>query len=93
MVATRFGRIAVMVCYDLEFPEWVRLPALSGAQLLCAPVNWPAAPRPEGERQGAAGRGWANEKGRGPVSAPRPFAGGEPYSSSAALSSWRFNPV
>ncbi|ARH12235.1 hypothetical protein EIM00_21885 [Pseudomonas aeruginosa] len=56
MVATRFGRIAVMVCYDLEFPEWVRLPALSGAQLLCAPVNWPAAPRPEGERPGAAGR-------------------------------------
>jgi 5-aminopentanamidase len=50
VVATEFGRIAVMICYDLEFPEWVRLPALDGAQLLCAPVNWPAAPRPEGER-------------------------------------------
>ena len=50
VVATRFGRIAVMICYDLEFPEWVRLPALDGAQLLCAPVNWPAAPRPDGER-------------------------------------------
>jgi 5-aminopentanamidase len=49
VVATGFGRIAVMICYDLEFPEWVRLPALDGAQLLCAPVNWPAAPRPEGE--------------------------------------------
>ena len=50
VVATRFGRIGVMICYDLEFPEWVRLPALDGAQLLCAPVNWPAAPHPDGER-------------------------------------------
>jgi 5-aminopentanamidase len=47
---TRFGRIAMMICYDLEFPEWVRLPALDGAQLLCAPTNWPAFPRPAGER-------------------------------------------
>jgi 5-aminopentanamidase len=50
VVATKFGQVAVMICYDLEFPEWVRLPALAGAQLLCAPVNWPAFPRPEGER-------------------------------------------
>jgi 5-aminopentanamidase len=50
VVATQHGRIAVMICYDLEFPEWVRLPALAGAQLLCAPVNWPAYPRPDGER-------------------------------------------
>jgi predicted amidohydrolase len=50
VVATRFGRIGVVICYDLEFPEWVRLPALDGAQLLCAPVNWPAYPRPAGER-------------------------------------------
>jgi predicted amidohydrolase len=50
VVPTMFGRIAVMICYDLEFPEWVRLPALDGAQLLCAPVNWPAFPRPAGER-------------------------------------------
>lgn len=50
LVSTKHGVIAVMVCYDLEFPEWVRLPALDGAQLLCAPVNWPACPRPDGER-------------------------------------------
>jgi 5-aminopentanamidase len=50
VVATRFGRIGVMICYDLEFPEWVRLPALDGAQLLAAPTNWPAFPRPDGER-------------------------------------------
>jgi predicted amidohydrolase len=47
---TRFGRLGVMICYDLEFPEWARLPALDGAQLLCAPVNWPWVPRPAGER-------------------------------------------
>jgi len=50
VLATRAGRVAMMICYDLEFPEWVRLPALAGAQLLCAPVNWPALPRPAGER-------------------------------------------
>jgi predicted amidohydrolase len=50
VIPTRSGQIAVMICYDLEFPEWVRLPALDGAQLLCAPVNWPAFPRPDGER-------------------------------------------
>jgi len=50
VVATPHGRIGVMICYDLEFPEWVRLPGLDGAQLLCAPVNWPAYPRPAGER-------------------------------------------
>ncbi|MBV9096363.1 MAG: alpha/beta hydrolase [Streptosporangiaceae bacterium] len=37
-----FGRVAVMVCYDLEFPEWARLAALDGADLIAAPVNWPA---------------------------------------------------
>jgi predicted amidohydrolase len=50
VIPTLSGQIAVMICYDLEFPEWVRLPALDGAQLLCAPVNWPAFPRPAGEQ-------------------------------------------
>src|ERR1700712_2395777 len=50
VVDTDHGRIGVMVCYDVEFPEWVRAVALSGAHLLCAPVNWPLLPRPEGER-------------------------------------------
>jgi 5-aminopentanamidase len=60
VVPTRFGRIAVMICYDLEFPEWVRLPALDGAQLLCAPTNWPAFPRPDGERPAEIVRVQAN---------------------------------
>lgn len=60
VVETAQGRIAVMICYDLEFPEWVRLPALAGAQLLCAPVNWPRGPRPAGERPAEAVRVQAN---------------------------------
>ena len=50
VVDTAIGRIGVMICYDLEFPEWVRLPAIAGADLLAVPVNWPAAARPAGER-------------------------------------------
>ena len=41
VVKTSKGAIATMVCYDIEFPEWVRLAMLSGAQLLGLPTNWP----------------------------------------------------
>ncbi|MFK5583251.1 nitrilase-related carbon-nitrogen hydrolase [Serinicoccus sp. LYQ131] len=47
---TSVGRVGVMVCYDLEFPEWVRRAAQAGAELLAVPVNWPLLPRPRGER-------------------------------------------
>jgi 5-aminopentanamidase len=50
LVDTAHGRLGVMICYDVEFPEWVRAVALEGADLLCAPVNWPLLPRPAGER-------------------------------------------
>ena len=50
VVDTAHGRIGLMVCYDLEFPEWVRLAALAGAELLCVPTNWPREARPDGER-------------------------------------------
>jgi len=50
VVSLPFGRAGLMICYDLEFPEWVRLAALGGADLLAAPVNWPAMPVPAGER-------------------------------------------
>ncbi len=49
-VETALGRIGVVICYDLEFPEWVRTVALQGIDVLCAPTNWPSAPRPAGER-------------------------------------------
>jgi predicted amidohydrolase len=45
-----WARVGVVVCYDLEFPEWVGAAALGGADVLCAPVNWPAADVPAGER-------------------------------------------
>ncbi len=47
---TPHGRIGLLVCYDLEFPEWTRSAALRGAELLCVPTNWPREPRPAGER-------------------------------------------
>ena len=45
---TAVGRVAVMVCYDLEFPEMTRSVALRGADLLAVPTNWPWADRPAG---------------------------------------------
>ena len=50
VVDLAFGRIALMICYDLECPEWVRLAALDGADVIAAPVNWPAVSWPTGER-------------------------------------------
>jgi predicted amidohydrolase len=50
VVDTSVGRIAIMVCYDLEFPEMTRDVSVRGAQLIAAPVNWPAGPTPVGER-------------------------------------------
>jgi 5-aminopentanamidase len=52
VVELPFGRVGLMICYDMEFPEWVRLAALRGADLIAIPVNWPASdsPPPPGER-------------------------------------------
>ena len=54
VVELPFGNVALMICYDLEFPEWVRLAALGGADLIAVPVNWAASgtPAPPGERSG-----------------------------------------
>jgi 5-aminopentanamidase len=49
VVETEHGRIGVMVCYDLEFPEMVRSVALRGADLLTVPTNWPWVERPDGQ--------------------------------------------
>lgn len=56
---TAVGRVALVVCYDLEFPEWIRLAALAGADVLCAPVNWPRSTWPDGERPGEVTRAQA----------------------------------
>lgn len=50
VVDTQVGRVALSVCYDVEFPELVRGLALAGADILCLPVNWPLFPQPAGER-------------------------------------------
>jgi 5-aminopentanamidase len=66
VVALPFGNVGLMICYDLEFPEWVRLAALGGADLIAAPVNWPASasPAPPGQRSGevvsAQAAAWSN---------------------------------
>ncbi len=50
VVETAVGRIAVMICYDLEIPEWVRIAAQAGAEIVAVPANWPWEPRPAAER-------------------------------------------
>ena len=50
VVTTSVGQIAVMICYDAEFPEMVGSVARRGAQLVIAPSNWPAKHIPPGER-------------------------------------------
>jgi predicted amidohydrolase len=51
VVDTAVGRIGLLICYDSEFPEWVRLPALAGAEILAISTNWPAE---TGDGDGAA---------------------------------------
>jgi len=46
VLETAFGRLGVLICYDIEFPEMPRSVALRGADLICAPVNWPVIERP-----------------------------------------------
>jgi predicted amidohydrolase len=50
VIDTPAGRLAVVVCYDLEFPGLTRALALANAQLLLVPTNWPLVPRPPHER-------------------------------------------
>jgi predicted amidohydrolase len=38
----RLGRLGLLICYDLRFPEPMRLLALDGAQLVLLPTAWPA---------------------------------------------------
>ena len=42
VVDTAVGRVALAICYDLEFPELMRHYAVSGADIVVAPTNWPA---------------------------------------------------
>ncbi len=35
-----FGRVGILICYDLRFPEASRILALRGADIICVPTNW-----------------------------------------------------
>ena len=37
-----FGRVGMIICYDLWFPEAVRALALAGADIVAVPTNWVA---------------------------------------------------
>lgn len=38
---TALGRVGISICYDLRFPETVRVLALRGADIIALPTNWP----------------------------------------------------
>lgn len=46
LAETTIGKIGVMVCYDIRFPELSRRLALEGASVICVPAQWPK-PRDE----------------------------------------------
>jgi 5-aminopentanamidase len=46
LVSTRCGVVAVLICYDLEFPELVRIAAEAGADIVTVPANWPVINHP-----------------------------------------------
>ncbi len=48
LIDTSFGRLAMPICYDLEFPELTRKLALQGADILALPTATPYKARPAG---------------------------------------------
>ena len=43
VVDTGIGKLGIIICYDLRFPELTRALALSGAAILLVPAQWPKA--------------------------------------------------
>ncbi len=46
LAETSLGKVGVIICYDLRFPELSRRLAVEGAQVICVPAQWPK-PRQE----------------------------------------------
>jgi 5-aminopentanamidase len=38
---TWFGKVGILICFDLRAPEATRSLALQGADIICLPTNWP----------------------------------------------------
>jgi predicted amidohydrolase len=57
---TSIGKVGVMICYDLRFPELSRRLALEGAQVICMPAQWPK-PRQEHYRTLLRARAMENQ--------------------------------
>ena len=36
-----FGRVGILICYDVRFPEAARAVGLNGADVIAVPTNWP----------------------------------------------------
>lgn len=47
IIETEFGKIGLIVCYEVRFPEIARQFALQGADLLFVPAGWVAGPMKE----------------------------------------------
>ncbi|MCP2166823.1 nitrilase family protein [Goodfellowiella coeruleoviolacea] len=49
---TTIGRIGMLICWDIWFPEVPRLLAAQGADIICAPSNWTWTPPPLFDQSG-----------------------------------------
>ena len=38
---TKLGKLGILICYDMRFPEAARTLALKGAEIIVLPTNWP----------------------------------------------------
>jgi predicted amidohydrolase len=47
VATTPLGRIGLQICYDIRFPEWSRILALGGAEILVVPTAWVSGPLKE----------------------------------------------
>lgn len=51
---TAFGRIGILICFDLRHPEPSRVLALRGADVIVLPTNWPEGAEVSAEHMGVA---------------------------------------
>jgi predicted amidohydrolase len=54
VIDTDFGRVALTICYDLVFPEYIRSLVLRGAQLILNSTDWIT-------NEWQTGKGWGGE--------------------------------